>query len=445
MGGARHRKKSRGGDLDNTALIEEILSLRREEASLFGHSNFAEFSLGYKMAESTTKVRRFLNNLIQKARPVAIREYKQLAIYAKKHDGIEVLEPWDIYFYLEHIKAEKRAISTEELKKYFPLTNVLLGMFTVAKLLYGISFQERKDAELWHPDAVLYDVFCSRGRLLGGLYLDLYERPGEKVGSAWADVAVVRRELQDGSIQLPVGYLVCNFSRGTKEKSALLTMGEVKTLFHEFGHCLHLLLTKVRTPDISGVFGIHDDGGELPSLFMENFSLEPEVLDLISCHCETGKKLPQKIFKNICAARRFGSGLYITWLITRSIFDLRLYTEYNYGKKGLAQSLYNEIQDDPRPIFFSEYPWRPESFTHIFGDDDLQAGYFGYPWAEMLALDARSMFIKRGGKIDWTVGRSLEREILSRGGSRLMMDNFVAFRGRKPTIDALLHWYGLDK
>lgn len=433
----------RAKKLDNAHVMDEILALRHEKAKLLGFSNYAEVSLEYKMAETPEKILDFLNTLGRKARRAAIREFNILAEYAKNHDGIEELKSWDINYYLRLVRAEKQDISQEELRKYFPHTKVLAGMFEVARLLYGITIRERKKVGLWHPDAKFFDVFSPEGNLLGGIYVDLFERPGEKNGGAWMDTAVIRRELFDESIQLPVGHLVCNFSRGEKNQPSFLTMPEIETLFHEFGHNLHLVLTEARAVDVSGILGVQDDGVELPSQFMEILCWQREVLELISCHFETGKKLPYETFKKIRAARKFGYGLYITWMVTRSLYDFRLHMEYDSVKRDFVHELYRELQNDPRPIFFSEYPWAPELFTHTF-EYGYEAGYYGYLWAEVLAADTHAMFVKNG-KVDWSVGKRFQRQVLSRGGTRGLMKCFVAFRGRKPTIDALLRWCGFAK
>ncbi len=430
--------------LNNTPVIENELALRYELAHILGHSNYAELSLAYKMAESTTKVRRFLNELYSAARPAALREHKQLLAYAKQHDSLDHLEPWDINYYLEQVKAEKRGISQEELRKYFPLPTVFEGMLAIANRLYGITFKQRTDVELWHSDAKLFEVYNSDGALIAGMYTDLYERPGQKRGSAWMQTAVNRRELSDGSIQLPVGYLNCNFIPPANGLPSLLTMTEVETLLHEFGHNLHLLLTEVKELETSGLALVLDDAVELPSQFMESFCWEREGLDLLSGHVETGEKLPYKIYRRLRAAKTFGYGLSATWLAMRALFDFRLHIEYTPGKTDFAHTLYREIQDDHRPIFMMEYPWAPESFLHIFGGDGVEAGYFGYPWSKMLAVDVFEAFLV-DGKIDWELGKRLHEKVLSKGGSRLFMDCFVAFRRRKPATDALLRWYGFVK
>ena len=438
-----NRASSRGivsAKRDNLLLINEIMDLRYERAKLLGYQNYAAMSLEGEMAESTEQVMNFLNEVISKALPSAIREREALAHYAKEHDGIEVLEAWDVKYYLELVKEERYAFSQEVLAEYFPAEQVVSGVFAIANRLYGITSIERSDVVLWHPDAKFFEVQDKEGRVIGGLCTDLYERPGEKNGGGWMNEMVTRRLQSDGTIQLPVGLWVLNFMPAAGDRPSLLSLSDVESSLHELGHNLNLLLTTQVDSDVSGTNGIPQDGIELPSQFMENFLWTREGIDLLARHYKTGEKIPDGLFEKVCASRTFGLGHLIVWLASRSIFDFRLHLEHDPLRGSRVEQLYREIFEFSLPVSAAYLPWAPESFTHPFcGGYD--AGYYSYLWANVLAVDAFEAFLK-DKKIDWSVGEIFQRELLSRGGSRPFMDSYVAFRGRKPSIEPLLRQYG---
>ncbi len=429
------------GKYDNTPLYEEILALRHEEAHMLGFKNYAEASLATKMADTTDEVMDFLNNLAVPARVAALREYEELSAFAKERDGVETLEGWDVNYYIEQLKNEKFSFSAKELQRYFPLPQVLDGMFEVVNRLYGIRLQERQGVELWHPDAKFFELYSKDDELIGGVYMDFYARP-KKRGGAWMDEAVLYRTLSDGTAELPVGYLTCNFTHSS-DGSSLLTHGEVETLFHEFGHDLNHLLTRIKQASaVSGINGVEWDAVELPSQFMENFCWERESLDLFAKHHETGEKIPEELFEKMRSARTFGEGLSTLRQIIMALFDFRLYKEYKNGMKAL--SLYDEVFAELSPLPPHEWTRLPNCFSHIFAGG-YAAGYFSYNWALVLAVDAFSAFIREDGAIDWNMGEKFLEELLSRGGSRPAMENFIAYRGRKPSIEPLLKQKGFIK
>lgn len=428
---------------DNTPIYEEILALRHEEALLLGFNNYAELSLATKMAESTGEVMEFMNSLAEHARSAASREYEELSAFAKERDGVETLEGWDVNYYIEQLKNKKFSFSAEELSKYFSLPQVLDGMFTVVNRLYGIQLKERKGMELWHPDAKFFELYSKDDKLIGGVYMDFYARP-KKRGGAWMDDAVAPRTLSDGTVELPVGYLTCNFTHSSSGPS-LLTHSNVETLFHEFGHELNHLLTRVmHATGVSGIQGVEWDAVELPSQFMENFCWERESLDIFAKHHETGEKIPEELFQKMRSARTFGEGLFTLRQLIFGIFDFRLYKEYGSKNAVKALALYDEVFTKLSPL--PRYEWNrfPNGFAHIFAGG-YAAGYFGYHWALVLAVDAFSPFIREDGTIDWGIGEKFLDELLSRGGSRPAMENFIAFRGRKPSTEPFLVQYGFVK
>jgi oligopeptidase A len=431
------------GTYDNTPIYEEILALRHEEALLLGFNNYAELSLATKMAENTDEVMEFMNDLALHARTAALREYEELSAFAKERDGVETLDMWDVNYYIEQLKNKKFSFSAEELSRYFPLPQVLDGMFTVVNRLYSIRLKERQGMELWHPDAKFFELYSQDGELIGGVYMDFYARP-KKRGGAWMDEAVISRTLFSGTIELPVGYLTCNFTRSSDGPS-LLTHGEVETLFHEFGHELNHLLTRIKQASaVSGINGVEWDAVELPSQFMENFCWERESLDLFAKHHKTGDTIPEELFQKMHSARTFGEGLFTLRQVIMALFDFRLYKEYDPENSVSALALYDEVFANLSPL--PRYEWNrfPNGFAHIFAGG-YAAGYYSYHWALVLAVDAFFAFIREDGTIDWSMGEKFLDEILSRGGSRPAMENFVAFRGRKPSIEPLLKQNGFVK
>jgi oligopeptidase A len=429
------------GTYDNTLICEETLALSHEQAKLLGFKNYAERSLATKMAENTEEVMNFLNSLATRATPSVLREYEELTAFAKKRDGVEIFEQWDVNYYVEQLKKEKFAFSEKELQEYFPLPQVLEGLFTIVNRLYGIRLQERIDVQLWHPDAKFFELYSKENECIGGIYMDFYARPKKK-GGAWMDMAVISRMLPDGNIELPVGYLTCNFTRVSDGQDSLLTLCEVETLFHEFGHDLNHLLTQInKASAVSGVKGIEWDAIELPSQFMENFCWERESLDLFAKHYKTGEKIPEELFQKMRSVRSFGKGFATIRQLIGAIFDFRLYMEYTPEKKGMALGLYDEVFKKFSPLPLFPKMRFPNSFSHIFAGG-YAAGYFSYHWAEVLSVDVFSAFVRDDETIDWSVGQKFLDEILSCGGSRPAMENFVAFRGRKPSIEPLLKLLG---
>jgi oligopeptidase A len=389
----------------------------------------------------------FLNDLMEKAKVAALREHKEIAEYAKWHDGIETLEHWDIRYYLKQVKESKYAFSQEELAKYFSVPEVLAGSFAILKKLYSISFVEREGAELWSTDAKLLEVYKDGKNLTAGLCTDLNERPGGKSGGAWMNEMVLRRELQDGTIQLPVGVLVANFRSPSDGAPSLLSIDEVEsTLLHELGHEAHLLLTTQGVRSVSGLNGVPVDGIELPSQFMENFCWQRESLNMLAHHYETGEKIPDELFEKVLASRTFGKAHEMVWLTGRALFDFRLHMEYDPTKENQVESIYQAVCDSVQPVSPFYTPWAPESFTHIFGGQFGHfAWYYSYPWALVLAAEVFAKFIRADGSIDWSVGRKLEEEVLSLGGSRPFMESVIKFLGHNPSVGPLLRQFGFNE
>lgn len=424
------------GEFDNGPLINEILALRQELAELLGYANYAELSLATKMAESTDQVVGFLRDLGQRSKPFAEQDLQALKAYAAEK-GCADLQSWDVGYYSEQLRQHRYAISQEELKPYFPIDRVLQGMFGVVEKLYGIQLRETSDFDRWHPDARLFEVI-EQGEVTGQFFLDLYAR-SHKRGGAWMDGCRDRRRLPGGALQRPIAYLVCNFTPAVGGKPALLTHDEVTTLFHEFGHGLHHLLTQVDYPAASGINGVAWDAVELPSQFMENWCWEPEGLALISGHYESGEPLPQDLLDKMLAARNFQSGLGMLRQIEFSLFDFLLHRRED--PELSAQQVLDQVRDEVavfRPPAFNRFQ---NGFSHIFAGG-YAAGYYSYKWAEVLSADAFSRF-EEEGVLNTDTGRAFREEILARGGSREPMELFVAFRGREPKIDALLRHSGL--
>ncbi|HKE95911.1 MAG TPA: M3 family metallopeptidase [Povalibacter sp.] len=419
---------------DNSALMGEILAVRRELAELVGFASYAEYSLATKMASSVGEVRDFLDQLAVKSRPVAQHEYDELEKFAG-----HALNAWDVGFYAERQKQQKFALSEEALRPYFPLPRVLSGMFAVAERLYGVRITERQGFDTYHPDVQFYDILNADGSRRGGFFVDLYVR-AKKRGGAWMDECVGRKHL-DASTTLPVAYLVCNFTPPVGDKPALLTHSEVVTMFHEFGHGLHHMLTRVDYPSIAGINGVAWDAVELPSQFMENFAWREEVLPLISAHVESGEPLPQAELQRLLGTRTYQAGMHTVRQLEFALFDLRIHSEIaNEGSARILQIL-EEVRARVavvKPPAFNRFA---HAFQHIFSGG-YAAGYYSYKWAEVLAADAFSAFEEQG-IFNETVSRRFLNAILEQGGSRDAMEAFVSFRGRKPQIEPLLKQLGL--
>ncbi|MCS7100451.1 MAG: M3 family metallopeptidase [Burkholderiaceae bacterium] len=426
---------------DNTPVILELLQLRREAAQLLGFANYAELSLATKMADRPATVEAFLRDLAQRARPYAERDLAELRDFAAAHLGIRDLQAWDIAYASEKLREARYAYSEQELKPYFPEPRVLAGLFKVIEALFSVTIRPDR-GPVWHPDVRVYRIETHGGQLLGQFYLDLYARE-HKQGGAWQDDARARRRLRE-TVQTPVSFLTCNFSRPVGGKPALLTHDEVLTLFHEFGHGLHHLLTQVDELGVSGLHGVEWDAVELPSQFFENFAWEWEVLQLLTAHVDDGRPLPRALYDRMIAARNFQSGYWMTRQLEFGLFDLRLHTDFDPTQatgadlQRLADEVRREVSVAPAP----EYVRGAHSFTHIFSGG-YAAGYYSYKWAEVLSADCYAAFEEAGHVLDARIGARFRDEILAVGGSRPAMESFVAFRGRAPRIDALLRHHGM--
>ena len=436
---------------DNTSNMLEQLRLRDEEAHMLGFANFAALSLAPKMANTVDEVDLFLTNFASKAKPFAQRDWDELCEYAKTELGlIDGVQPWDTAFAAEHLKQERYSFSENELKQYFPLPKVLDGLFGVIQTLFGVKI-ESADLPTWHADVQSFAVKDHAGKIRAYFYLDPYARPGKR-GGAWMDDARGRRELPNGEIQIPVAYLVCNFAPPVKVDGILrqptITHDDVITLFHESGHGLHHLLTQVSALGVSGINGVEWDAVELPSQFMENFCWEWEVLEKMTAHVETGKPLPRELFEKILAAKNFQNGLMTLRQIVMSLTDWRLHSHFD-AKAGQGQAvleLSRKIAADFNVIPQPELSRWINTFSHIFAGG-YAAGYYSYKWAEVLSADAYSAFEEAakltGSVLDPQTGTRYREEILEVGGSRPAAESFKAFRGREPSIDALLRHGGL--
>jgi len=427
------------GQWNNTAVMNDILSLRHELAQLIGFSNHAERSLATKMAQSPQQVLDFLNDLAARSKPIAEQEFEELKTFAKETAGMTELEAWDVTYFAEKLRQQRYSISQEELKPYFPENKVVSGLFAVVNRLYGLEIKERNDIDVWHQDVRFFDIFDGNGELRGQFYLDLYARD-HKRGGAWMDECLVRRQTENG-IQTPVAFLTCNFSEPVDGKPALFTHDEVTTLFHEFGHGLHHMLTKIHHAGVSGINGVAWDAVELPSQFMENWAWEREALDLISGHFETGDVLPQDLFDKMIAARNFQSAMVMVRQLEFSLFDFRLHLEFDPEQANQVDKILAEVRDKVAVVKPPKFNRFAHSFSHIFAGG-YAAGYYSYKWAEVLSADAFSKFEEKG-IFDRTTGIEFLESILEQGGSREPMELFIQFRGREPEIDALLRHSGI--
>ena len=429
-----------GGKWDNGPLMAEILSLRQELAALLGYRDYAEYSLVKKMADTPEEVMAFLHGLAARSKAVAQQELAALEEFAAGEYGLEDLCAWDIPYYSEKLRQKKYDFSQEDLRPYFPAHRVVEGLFSVVNRLYGLSITSREGIEAWHPDVRYFEIRDDNGRLRGGFYLDLYARP-HKRGGAWMDECVVRR-LHNGAVQSPAAYLTCNFTPPVSGKPALLTHDEVLTLFHEFGHGLHHILTLVDYAGVSGINGVPWDAVELPSQFLENWCWERESLDLFARHHETGEPLPAELFDRMQRARTFHAGMHMVRQLELALFDFRLHYEQRGRDTGDIQALLDEVRRNVAVIKAPPDNRFQHGFGHIFAGG-YAAGYYSYKWAEVLSADAFSRF-EENGVFDAGTGRDFLHVILEQGGSREPMDLFVEFRGRKPEIDALLRHSGIS-
>ena len=426
------------GQFDNTAIMDEILKLRHEQAQLLGFANFGEESLATKMARDVNEVIQFLEDLAKRAKPQAEQELAALRAFAAEQ-GAGDLNPWDIGFWSERLREERYSISEEELRPWFPADTVINGMFAVVGKLFGIQFRQRDDVDLWHEDARFYELVDDDGSVRAAFYLDMYARTGKR-GGAWMDDARIRRRRPDGSLQTPVAYLTCNFAPPAGGKPGLLTHDEVVTLFHEFGHGLHHMLTEQDVSGISGINGVAWDAVELPSQFLENWCWTEEGIALISGHYETGEPLPKEKLEKMLAAKNFQGAMQMVRQLEFSLFDMRIHAEYREGL-DIYQVL-NEVRQQVAVIQPPAFNRFPNSFGHIFAGG-YAAGYYSYKWAEVLSADAYSRF-EEEGEFNEDTGRAFRSEILAKGGSREPMELFKAFRGREPSVEPLLRHCGIN-
>jgi oligopeptidase A len=432
------RASDQGGhpQWDNSANIEKILALRHRAAALVGFSNYAEYSLATKMAAGTGDVIDFLNELAGRTRESARRE-----LDAVQEIAPQALEAWDAAFYLEKLKQQQYSIADEELRQYFPAEKVLAGLFELAAKLYGVSLRKADDVKGWHATVDYFHVHDEGGGIIGGFYTDLYARQGKR-GGAWIDECIVRKNLGGDKVH-PVGYLVCNFSPPGGSGVSLLTHNDVVTLFHEFGHMLHHLLTRVDYPSLAGINGVPWDAVELPSQFMENFAWSCDVLQRSSSHIVTGEPLPRELFLRLERSRHFGAALAMLRQLEFALFDFRVHAEFDAARGSRVLEILERVRKDVSLIEHPHYNRLPHSFSHIFAGG-YAAGYYSYKWAEVLAADAFAAF-EEAGIFDKQTAARFRAEILEIGGSRDIMAAYVAFRGRKPTLDALLRQSGIGK
>ena len=424
---------------DNSEIMEQILRLRHEAAGLLGFANYAERSLATKMARSTDEVMDFLNDLADRSHHQARRELDELREFARTEHGADDLQAWDIGYHAEKLRQHRYAITQEELKPYFPEDRVIGGMFEVVQRLYGIQITEVQGVDCWHPDVRFFEIRDSQHQLRGQFYLDLYARP-KKRGGAWMDECASRL-FTDSCDQIPVAYLTCNFSPPIGDKPALFTHDEVQTLFHEFGHGLHHLLTRIDYPAIAGISGVAWDAVELPSQFMENWCWEPEALELISGHYQTGQPIPDELYQKMRAAKNFQSGMVMVRQLEFALFDFRMHREYKPELGGRIYPILEEVRQQVAVVTPPPFNRFAHGFSHIFAGG-YAAGYYSYKWAEVLSADAFSLF-EEMGIFDPEAGQRFLHNILEQGGSRDAMELFIAYRGREPQIDALLRHTGI--
>ena len=426
------------GKWDNTDIIKETLTLRTELAELLGFASYAERSLATKMADSTDQVIGFLRDLAAKSKPQAEKELEEVRAYAKDKHGVTELSAWDLPYYSEKLKQEKYTISDEMLRPYFPEDKVLSGLFEVVHRLYGLKIIEQPGIDTWHKDVRYFTITDDADALRGSFYLDLYAR-AKKRGGAWMDECRVRREMTDGELQLPVAYLTCNFNAPVGDKPALFTHDEVVTLFHEFGHGIHHMLTKMSVAGVSGINGVPWDAVELPSQFLENWCWEEDALNFISGHYETGEPLPADLLDRMLAARDYQSAMQMVRQLEFSLFDFLLHSEK--GSEVDVQGTLDKVREEVAVVIPPSFNRFQNGFGHIFAGG-YAAGYYSYKWAEVLSADAYSKF-EEDGIFNRDTGKAFLENILEKGGSKPPMDLFVAFRGREPNVDALLRHSGI--
>ena len=422
------------GKWDNALLMDRILELRHQAAQLVGYDNYAAFSLATKMADSVPAVLEFLGELASRSKALAETELKELAAFAKRE-----LEPWDLSYYGEKLKQHSLGLDEESLRPYFPLEQVFAGLFKLAEDLFDMRFSLREGVASWHPTVRFYDVTDSQGVPVGGMFVDLYARPNKR-GGAWMDECLIRQRYE-GTLLRPVAHLVCNFASPSKDRPALLTHRDVVTLFHEFGHTLHHLLTEVDYPSLSGINGVPWDAVELPSQFFENFAWQRAVLTTLSGHYQTGEPLPAGVIDKLEASRVFHAGIHMVRQLEFALFDFRLHAEYDPNGSGQVDAVLKAVRDEVAVLPTPSYNRFANSFAHVFGGG-YAAGYYSYKWAEVLAADAYSAFQEEGA-FQQTTATRFRDAILAKGGSRDILAGFVEFRGREPRLEPLLRQSGI--
>jgi len=430
------------GKWDNSKIMLDILDLRHELAQLLGYENFAEYSLTTKMASDPAQVITFLTDLATRSKEMAAKELEELSKFAAATDGIDKLHSWDFSYYSEKLKHHTFSISDEDLKPYFPEHRVISGMFDIVNKLYGLTIKERKNIDTWHTDARFFEIFDESNQLRGQFYLDLYARKNKR-GGAWMDECISRLRSGD-KIQTPVAYLTCNLTPPIGKAPALFTHDEVVTLFHEFGHGLHHMLTQIDYASVSGISGVPWDAVELPSQFMENWCWEREALDIMAKHYQTGEPLPENLYNSMKASKNFESGMQMIRQLEFAIFDLQMHLTYEPASKStgdFVQQTLDKVRGKIAVIKPPTYNRFQHGFSHIFAGG-YAAGYYSYKWAEVLSADAFSKF-EDNGIFDRKTGLEFLNNVLEQGGSRDPMELFIAFRGREPTIDALLRHSGI--
>lgn len=425
---------------DNSQIMQDILALKHEKAGLLGFANYAEYSLATKMACSTDEVMDFLNDLAQRSKPQAQRELAELRAFAAETDGVQDLQPWDVPYYSEKMRQQRYAIHAEALRPYLPDSKVIPGLFALVEKLFNVSLHRVDGIDTWHPDVRFYEIRDPDGQVRAQFYFDLYARP-HKRGGAWMDAYQSRMVTRQRS-QIPIAYMVCNFTPPVGGKPALLTFDEVETLFHEFGHGLHHMLTRINYPAIAGINGVAWDAVELPSQFMENFCWQRATLDKISGHYVTGEPIPQAMYERMLAAKNFQSAMMMVRQLEFALFDFRLHLEYDPDQGARIESIQQQVRDQVAVIHPPAWHRMAHSFSHIFAGG-YAAGYYSYKWAEVLSADAFSLFEERG-IFDPATGQAFLQHILQKGGAQDAADLFKAFRGREPQMDALLRHSGIN-
>ena len=425
---------------DNAPLMEKILKLRHELALLLGYRSYADYSLVTKMAQSPEQVLDFLYDLADKSLSQGRKEMESLREFAKAQ-GQNSLEPWDVSFYSEKLRQARYAYDTEATRRYFPVSKVIAGLFECTTRLYKVTFRPHLGVDVWNDEVRFYDVYDEFGSCIGSFFMDLYARQGKR-GGAWMDECLTRRYRADGLLQLPVAYVECNFTPPVNGRESQLTHDEVVTVFHEFGHALNQLLTRIDVPDVSGINGVPWDAVELPSQFNENFAWQEEVLNFLSSDVTSGEPMPKNMLDALINARNFESAMAMLRQLEFAIFDMRIHLEYDEAKGGRIQEILHEVKERVAVVPQYDHERFANGFTHIFAGG-YAAGYYSYKWAEVLAADAFKRF-EDEGLFTSTAGRDFKNCVLAIGGSEDAMESYIAFRGRKPSVDALLELSGIE-